>query len=63
VNSYSCAMAKSKQYTFAEFSKKIGVARDTIYRWHNNKHLRNRFKMYDAEVVEIAGKKFIRVIK
>lgn len=56
-------MAKSKQYTFAEFSKKIGVARDTIYRWHNNKHLRNRFKMYDAEVVEIAGKKFIRVIK
>jgi len=54
-------MKKGKQYTFAEFANKIGVARDTIYRWHNLKHLRGRFKMYDAEVVEVAGKKFVKV--
>jgi hypothetical protein len=53
-------MKKGKQYTFAEFAIKIGVARDTIYRWANKKHLRGRFKMYDAEVMEVAGKKFIR---
>jgi IS30 family transposase len=52
---------KTKEYTFAEFAKKIGVARDTIYRWHNLKRLRGRFKMYDAEVVEVAGKKFVKV--
>jgi len=54
---------KVKKYTFAEFAKKIGVARDTIYRWHNNKHLRNRFKMYDAEVVSVDGKNLVRVKK
>jgi len=54
-------MKKVKQYTFAEFANKIGVSRDTIYRWYNTKYLRGRFKMYDAEVVEVAGKKFVRV--
>lgn len=52
---------EGKQYTFAEFAKKIGVARDTIYRWHNNKHLRARFKMYDAEVIKSDGKNVIKV--
>jgi len=52
---------KKTEFTFAEFAKKIGVARDTIYRWHNLKHLRARFKMYDAEVVTVEGKRFIKI--
>jgi len=51
---------KKTEFTFAEFAKKIGVARDTIYRWHKIKRLRGRFKMYDAEVVTVAGKRFIK---
>lgn len=54
---------KKTEFTFAEFAKKIGVARDTIYRWHNLKRLRGRFKMYDAEVVTVAGKRFVKIVK
>lgn len=56
-------MKGKKEYTFAEFAKKIGVARDTVYRWNKLKRLRARFKMYDAEIVTVSGKRFIRIIK
>lgn len=51
-------MSKPKYYTPPEFARKIKVSRSTIYRWVDVDQI--RFKMYDAEVVEIAGKKFIR---
>lgn len=54
-------LKKRTEYTLAEFASKIGVHESTVWRWvtYNPK----RLKMYDAEVVEVGGKKFIRIIK
>lgn len=52
-------MSKPRYYTPPEFAKKIKVSRSTIYRWVDVDHL--RLKMYDAEVVEVGGKNFIKI--
>lgn len=53
-------MSKKKrtEYTQSEFADLIGVHESTVWRWVTND--RARLKMYDAEVVEVAGKKFIK---
>ena len=57
-------MAKKKtEFTPAEFADKIGVSRATMWRWMNLKKYSRYLKMYDAEVVDIAGKKFIKQVK
>jgi hypothetical protein len=56
-------MAKKTEFTPAEFSKKIGVSRATMWRWMNIKKYSRYLKMYDAEVVKVAGKKFVKIIK
>lgn len=50
---------RSRTFTITEFSARIGVHHSTVWRWI--KFSPNRLKMYDAEVVEVAGKKFIKV--
>ena len=56
-------MSKKKrtEYTQSEFADLIGVHLTTVWRWVT--HDPARLKMYDAEVVEVAGKKFIRLNK
>jgi len=57
-------MSKRKtEFTATEFAEKIGVSRVTIWRWMNLKKYSRYLKMYDAEVVEVAGKKFVRQIE
>lgn len=53
-------MRKKKEkteFTIAEFAEKIGAGRATVWRWVTKDT--KRLKMYDAEVVEVAGRKFI----
>lgn len=45
----------------SEFAARIGVHESTVWRWVTYDPA--RLKMYDAEVVEMAGKKFIRILK
>ena len=54
-------MNKAKQYTLAQFAKKIGVSRATLWRWTTRTDLEKRLKMYDAKKIEVAGKVFIEV--
>lgn len=49
----------AKTYTTAQFAKKIGISRATIWRWLTKKHLEKRLKMYDAKKILVAGKIFI----
>jgi len=53
-------MGKKIEFTPTEFADKIGVSRVTIWRWMNVKKYSRYLKMYDAEVVDVAGKKFIK---
>ncbi len=50
---------KAKTYTMAQFAKKIGISRATVWRWLTNKRLERRLKMYDARKIVIAGKIFV----
>ena len=54
-------MAKKKrtEYTQSEFAALIGVHESTVWRWVTKDPA--RLKMYDAEVVEVAGKKFVKI--
>jgi hypothetical protein len=52
---------KEKLLTPTEFGEANKISRATVWRWLNYKHLRPRFKMYDAEPTIIAGKNFIKV--
>lgn len=52
---------KRTEYTQSEFADLIGVHESTVWRWVTKDPA--RLKMYDAEVVEVAGKKFIRIVK
>lgn len=56
-------MGKKIEFTAAGFAKKIGVSRATMWRWMNVKKYSRYLKMYDAEVVTVAGKKFVRVLR
>ena len=56
-------MKKKDTFTPAEFAKKTGISRATVYRWMSVKKYSLYLKMYDAEVVEFGGKKFIRTVK
>lgn len=48
---------KRTEYTQAEFASKIGVHESTIWRWVTKDPA--RLKMYDAEVVDVKGRKLI----
>jgi hypothetical protein len=50
-----------KIMTLAQFAKKNGLSRATVWRWTKRKDLKKRFKMYDAKEIKIAGKPFIEV--
>ncbi len=50
-----------KLFTMAQFAKKIGISRATIWRWVTDKKYERRLKMYDAKKKEIAGKIFIEL--
>jgi hypothetical protein len=63
VNSYSFAMSKKTEFTASEFAEKIGKSYITIWRWMTMKKYSRYLKMYDAEVVTVAGKRFIRIVK
>lgn len=52
-------MNGTKTFTPAQFAKKTGISRATIWRWTTKKDLEKRLKMYDAKKVIIAGKTFI----
>lgn len=52
-------MKKSRILTITEFSARIGVHHSTVWRWI--KFSPERLKMYDAEVVEVAGKRFVKI--
>jgi hypothetical protein len=54
---------KQKQtiFTPAQFADKVKISRATVWRWLNNRHLRKRFKMHDAQPIKIAGKDFIEL--
>lgn len=49
------------EFTPTEFAAKIGVHQTTISRWIDHPFQKRKFKAYDAEVVEVAGKRFIRI--
>lgn len=51
------------EFTPTEFAAKIGVHQTTISRWMAHDFSKRKFRAYDAEVVEVAGKKFIKVTK
>lgn len=51
----------TKQYTIANFAKKHGLARSTVWRWVTDKDQERRLKMYDAKKINVAGKIFIEV--
>jgi len=52
---------EAKTYTPAQFAKKYKLGRSTVWRWITNKRLTRRFKMYDANLITVAGKTFITV--
>lgn len=52
---------KQTEFTPNDFAAKIGISRSTMWRWLNLKKYANYLKMHDAEVVEIAGKKFLKI--
>ena len=54
-------MKQPKVYTPAQFAKKHGLSRTTLWRWLNDKELERRLKMYDARKIVIAKKTFIEV--
>lgn len=54
-------MKAKKILTPAQFAKKHGLSRATVWRWSTDKNLEKRFKMYDASKITIAGKTFIEV--
>jgi hypothetical protein len=56
--SHICYM-QTKTYTPAQFAKKIGISRATLWRWTTRKDLEPRLKMYDAKKILVAGKPFI----
>jgi DNA-binding IclR family transcriptional regulator len=56
-------MKKEKLYTPWEFGYKHKLSRSTVWRYMNTLHYKRYLKMYDAEVVTVAGKKFIRLTK
>lgn len=57
-------MSKKKDtFTPTEFAAKIGVHQTTISRWMDHVYSKRKFKAYDAEVVEMAGKRFIKLTK
>jgi len=58
-NKYRSMSVKKREFTISEFADRIGVHHSTVWRW--TKDNPGRLKMYDAEVVEVAGKKFIRI--
>lgn len=49
--------------TQQKFADKHGISQTTVSRWLNNRLNHKKFKMYDASVVEVGGKKFISVKK
>lgn len=51
----------NKILTPTEFADKNGLSRATVWRWLTKKHLKIRFKMYDAEIVKVAGRNFIQI--
>jgi IS30 family transposase len=50
---------KKREFTITEFAARIGVHHSTVWRWIKDNPA--RLKMYDAEVVEVAGKKFVKI--
>lgn len=54
---------QNNEYTIPAFAKKIKKSRATVYRWITDKKYKLYLKMYDAEVVEVAGKRFIKIVK
>lgn len=56
-------MARRNTYTPAEFADRIGKHNSTVWRWLQSKRCDQVLKMYDAEVVTVAGKRFIRIVK
>lgn len=54
-------MSKKKrtEYTQSEFADLIGVHLTTVWRWVT--HDPARLKMYDAEVVDVHGRKVIKL--
>ena len=53
---------KPKIYTAAQFAKKFGLSRSTVWRWVTDPEHEKRLKMYDAQKVTIAKKTFIEII-
>ncbi len=49
----------SKEYTPAQFAAKFRIGRRTVYRWLSSDV--KRFKMYDAKVVVVEGRKLLRI--
>lgn len=43
----------------AQFAKKNGLSRSTVWRWVTSRAMEKRLKMYDARKIKIAGKVFI----
>lgn len=56
-------MSTNKTLTPAEFGYKHKLSRSTVWRYMNVKRYSKYLKMYDAEVVEKDGKRFIKTIK
>ena len=54
-------MKQPKVYTPAQFAKKHGISRTTVWRWLTDKDQERRLKMYDAKKIIIAKKTFIEV--
>lgn len=52
---------KGRIVSQSEFAYMHKLSQPTISRWLNDKLKHKRFKMYDASVVEIGGKRFIKV--
>jgi len=51
---------KKEHLTPGEFGYKHKLSRSTVWRYMNMPKYAKYLKMYDAEVVEVAGKKFIK---
>lgn len=56
---YRAMSVKKNILTITDFAARIGVHHSTVWRWI--KFSPERLKMYDAEVVEVAGKKFVKI--
>lgn len=52
---------KKNTYSPSEFAYKHKLSRSTVWRYMNVKRYAKYLKMYDAEVVTVAGKKFIKI--